>query len=135
MLNALSIGFNVDEALPRREGVVTVKKATLLEVSIVSVPALPAARVIARAYRTNNRMNDHLISAEEAVDQAARHHFDLGRAMERGDRRRAAECHAALGRCLRSAQSAFKSAADAAALQDLQNNQSTQYSGEGISAS
>ena len=135
----MSIGFDIDEISPPRDGVRTVTRATLLECSIVSVPALPSAKVIERAYRTGNQMtSEHLIRAEEAVAEAARRHHDLGRAMERGDKRGAAACHRELGRCLDRAQSAFKSAAAAAALQDLENVQQTQNSdgmGKGTSGS
>jgi HK97 family phage prohead protease len=144
VVSAVSIGFDVSDAEPldpkRPHGGKRITQSELLEISLVSVPADTGAVITERAHRSSTNMmsGDHLTRAEEAVDAAARHHHDLGRAMERGDRRGAAQCHAELGRCLRSAQSAFKSAAAASALQDLQNNQETQNSGgmgPGVSAS
>jgi len=134
IITTVSLGFNVSDAEPldpkRPHAGKRITHSECLEISLVSVPADTGAVITERAHRSSSNMmaGDHLIRAEEAVDQAARHHHDLGRAMERGDRRRAAECHRDLGRCLRSAQSALKSAAAAAALPDLQNNQLAQNS-------
>ena len=50
-LNILSIGFDITEIAPPKNGIRTASKAILLEVSVVSVPALPSAQVIERSFR------------------------------------------------------------------------------------
>jgi HK97 family phage prohead protease len=49
VLSALSIGFNPVEVEPRRNGVQTITRSELLEVSIVAVPALPSAMILERS--------------------------------------------------------------------------------------
>jgi HK97 family phage prohead protease len=112
IVSAVSVGFDVLESEPldpkQPRGGQYITRSELLEISLVSVPADTGAMITERAYRRGGMISavhtQHLIRASDAVDEASRHHHDLGRHMERGDERAAAASHRAIGRCLREAQ-------------------------------
>ena len=74
-------------------------------------------------------MSKNLIRAQELIDQASRHHLDLGDALDAEDDRAATAAHRRLGRCIRGAQRCFRAIADEGMLEDIQANQSLQTSG------
>lgn len=132
VVGAVSVGFDIVDAEPLdpkkgSRGGLCIKRSNLLEISIVSVPADMGALITERAYRSN-AMNKHLARLEDLVDTAARHHEDLGRAMDRGDDLGADRAHVKLGRCLRDCQRCFRDIHAQAALDDLKANQLAQNS-------
>jgi hypothetical protein len=77
---------------------------------------------------------DHLQRAAGLVDEAAQHHHAAVLAHKRGDDEALGDAHIKLGRCLRSAQQAFRDMAAAASEQDLINSKTIQTSsGVGVS--
>src|SRR5271157_2488533 len=87
VVGAVSVGFDIVDAEPLdakkgTRGGLHIKRSTLLEISLVSIPADVGALITARAYRSQ-AMTSQLIRASEAVDEAARVHHDLGRAIRR----------------------------------------------------
>lgn len=108
VVSAVSVGFDILDSEPldpkQPRGGQRILRSELLEISLVSVPADTGAVITERAHRRSAMPTQHLIRASEAVDEASRHHHDLGRHMERGDKRAAAASHRAIGRCLREAQ-------------------------------
>jgi hypothetical protein len=102
-------------------------RSTLLEISLVSIPADVGALITERGYRSN-AMQKHLARLEEFVDTAARHHDDLGRSRDRGDEFGADRAHVRLGRVIRDCQRCFRDIHAQAALDDLQANQFAQNS-------
>jgi HK97 family phage prohead protease len=114
-LNCFSIGFEpVKIGPPDKEGVRTIEKSTLLEVSIVSVPALPAARITARAWRStmSPEAAANVVRASEAVDAAAAHCQTVGQCLKRGLDDDAAAAHQRCGRCINTAQRCFRAVGD-----------------------
>jgi HK97 family phage prohead protease len=133
VIGAVSVGFDIVDAEPLdpkkgTRGGLHIKRSTLLEISLVSIPADVGALITQRAYRSN-RMQKHLARIEELVDTAARVHHDLGRAIDRGDEVAVDRHHIRLGRCLRDCQRTFKAIHEQGMLDDIQNNQSLQTSG------
>jgi len=138
VVRSLSVGFDPKDGVPLdpkrpRDG----QRFTsweLLECSFVSLPADTGAVVTARSYRSGRAMMlKHLARLEELVDTAARHHDDLGRAMDRGDELGADRAHVKLGRCIRDCQRCLRNIHAQAALDDLQANQAAQNSGGHVS--
>jgi HK97 family phage prohead protease len=113
-LNSFSIGFEpVKIGSPDKEGVRTIEKSTLLEVSIVSVPALPSARITARAFRSMSpEAAANVVRATDAVDAAAAHCQTVGHCLKRGLDDDAAEAHQRCGRCINTAQRCFRAVGD-----------------------
>jgi HK97 family phage prohead protease len=132
VVGAVSVGFDIIDAEPLdpkkgSRGGLHIKRSTLLEISLVSIPADVGALITQRGYRSN-AMQKHLAKLEEFVDTAARHHDDLGRAMDRGDEFGADRAHVKLGRCIRDCQRCFRDIHAQAALDDLKANQFAQNS-------
>ncbi len=133
VVGAVSIGFDIVDAEPldpkkgSRAGL-HIKRSTLLEISLVSIPADVGALITQRAYR-NTAMQKHVLRLEELVDSASRHCEDLGRERDRGNELGADRAHVKLTRCLRDAQRCFRDIHAQAALDDLQANQLAQNSG------
>jgi len=132
VVRSLSVGFDPKDGEPLdpkrpRDGQ-RFTEWELLECSFVSLPADTGAVVTARAYRGQTMMSKHLARLEELVDTAARHHHDLGRAMDRGDDLGADRAHLKLGRCIRDCQRCFRNINEQAALDDLEANQKLQTS-------
>lgn len=109
-LNILSIGFDITEIAPPKNGIRTASKAILLEVSVVSVPALPSAQVIERSFREKkgDRAEQLLESAARDAAEAAEHHRALGYALDAGTRAEADRAHGRVGRALRACRSALE---------------------------
>jgi HK97 family phage prohead protease len=132
VVSAVSVGFDPVDGEPldpqRPRGGQRFTRWELLECSFVSVPADPGAVVTARNYQRDMAMPAHIIRASEAVDEAARHHHDLARALEADDYRRAMRSHREIGRCLRTAQACFKNLGSDATLADIANSQQAQTS-------
>jgi HK97 family phage prohead protease len=116
VVSSLSIGFDPIEAEPldrkKPRGGQRISRADLLEISLVSLPADTGAMITERYMRTRSLPADvsaQMIRASEAVEEASRHHWDLGRHLARGDEEAAAQCHRRLGQCLDRAQRCFRS--------------------------
>lgn len=73
-------------------------------------------------------LSDHIARAAQLVDDAAQAHQDAVQAHKRGDDKAVGEAHVMLGRCLRSAQQAFRDLAAAGAAQDSENTKTIQTS-------
>jgi hypothetical protein len=133
VVGAVSIGFDIINAEPLHakkgsRGGLHITRSTLLEISLVSIPADVGALITQRAHRSN-AMQKHLAKLEELVDTAARHHDDLGRAMDRGDELGADRAHVKLGRSIRGVRLCLRDIHAQAALDDLKANQFAQNSG------
>ena len=86
VVGAVSIGFDIVSADPidaekGSRGGLHIKRSTLLEVSLVSIPPDVGALITARAHRSDH-MSKQIIRASEAISEARRHHHDLRVALE-----------------------------------------------------
>jgi HK97 family phage prohead protease len=121
VISAVSIGFDILDATPldprkgSRTGGLRITRATLLEISLVSVPADTGALITARAHRSDHEMKQ-IIRAAEAISEAQRHHHDLRLAMENDEYGRAMRAHRHIGRCLDRAQESLRGLSDGAEL-------------------
>jgi HK97 family phage prohead protease len=83
-LNATSIGFTIVARQPRAaDGTQTITEAILNEVSLVSVPALNSALIIARS--ADNRAATLLKAAANHIGTARDHHRSVGQCLDRDD--------------------------------------------------
>jgi phage head maturation protease len=138
VLTGVSLGFDVrqkepvDKANPR--GAMRYTQVEVIEMSSVACPADVNSVVVERSMRSamSAAAGKHLIRASEAVDEAARHSHDLGRHLKSGNDRAAGIAHRNLSRCIGDPQRCFRSLADAAMLDDIDNSHELQTS-SGIS--
>jgi len=116
VVGAVSIGFDIVDAEPLgpkkgTRGGLHIKRSTLLEISLVSIPADLGALITARAYRSDH-MAKQVIRASEAISEAQRHHHDLRVALENDEFGRAMRCHRHIGRCLDVAERCLRGLSD-----------------------
>jgi HK97 family phage prohead protease len=142
VISAASIGFDFDptDARPINPNNPSagkrVNKWTLLECSMVSIPADPSALVTARAAGRRVMTADEsaaISGAAQSVDECLNRHDDLVSALARGDDDMVDTAVRRLGQSLRRAQKLHASLADAAAQADLDASKTVQSSsGVGI---
>jgi HK97 family phage prohead protease len=118
VVGAVSIGFDIVSAEPldpkkgSRAGL-HISRSTLLEISLVSIPADVGALITQRAYRSAHQMKQ-IIGASEAIAEAQRHHHDLDLrvALENDEYGRAMRSHRGVGRCLDTAERCLRGLSD-----------------------
>jgi HK97 family phage prohead protease len=121
VVGAVSVGFDIVDATPldpkkgARAGL-RISRSTLLEISLVSVPADVGALITQRAYRSAHQMKQ-IIRASEAISEAQRHHHDLRLALENDEAGRAMRAHRHIGRCLDTAERCLRGLSDGTDLQ------------------
>jgi HK97 family phage prohead protease len=67
IINSISVGFNALQKRPLQNGGFLIKKWELLEISLVSVPANPAARIVQRTYLPQSSKTGREISARNVT--------------------------------------------------------------------
>lgn len=100
VLSGVSVGFEPTEAEPIKGGGWRIKKWTLLELSIVAIPALASATILERSYRGRSRSYSRPLTAHERAAEIA----ELGAIGKRYEEERLVSLQAspgALGKTLR----------------------------------
>jgi HK97 family phage prohead protease len=116
VVGAVSVGFDIIDAEPLdpkkgSRGGLHIKRSTLLEISLVSIPADVGALITARNYRSDH-MLQQIVRASEAISEAQRHHHDLRVALENDEPGRAMRAHRHIGRCLDVAERCLRGLSD-----------------------
>jgi len=133
IVNAMSCGFDIVEAEPLdpkkgSRGGLRILRSTLIEASIVACPADTGAMITQRS-----AMSSKLIRASEAVDEAARVHHDLGRAIRHDDYTAALRHHHRLSDCLERAERCPRGLSDNSELEaQVSGGMSSGASGRGL---